>query len=113
VWDNPIVSGAGKRAKVDWKTKKDTDGFNEWKLLLVANGVIPKPTEGGLNELIRRQTRRARRQAGKAGDNKYLQDLVAKESARLDAMIKAKSAFYKALPKKRKKKLKKESLNLE
>ena len=113
VWDNPVVTGSGKRAKVDWKTKKDREGFDEWKLMLVANGVIPKPTEGGLNELIRRQTRRARRQAGKAGDNKYLQELVSRESGRLDAMLEAKAEMYKSLPKKKRKKLKKEKLNLD
>jgi len=116
VWDHPIISGAGRKAKVDWKTKKDLDGFNEWKLMLVASGIIPKPTEGGLNELIRRQTRRARRQAGKTGGNKYLEELVAKETAKLDAMIKSKAEMYKALPKKKKRKsgkMRKETLDLE
>ena len=113
VWDRPIVSGRGRRARVDWKTKKDVSGFNEWKLMLVATGVIPKPSEAGLNELIRVQTRRARRQAGKAGDNKYLQDLVSKESERLDAMIKARADLYAAAPKKRRGKSKRKGLEKE
>jgi len=104
-WDRPQITKKGRKRKVDWKTGKDKDGFNEWLLLLVAEGIIPKPTEAGLNHLVQMQEVRAARMAGRAS-NDYTEALVKREQARLEALLLQRAEMYDRAPRRRRSKRK-------
>ena len=95
VWDRPLIFGSGRGARVDWTTKRDRKGFNLWRQMLVSTGIIRKPTESELNQIIRLQRRRHHRRARDTGGSPYREGLAQKERDRLDAMLAASDRMFK------------------
>ena len=55
IWHTPLVTGAGRSARVDWKHNFDRRGFDAWRAMLVERGFISAPVPSVIRGLIERQ----------------------------------------------------------
>lgn len=86
-WSIPSLLGAGNSATVDWSSQFDREGWNAWRLWLLAEKLIAPPTAGVLNHLLKLQNRRASRRSGESHDgNPHIQAHVRREQDKLTAM---------------------------